>query len=38
MDDSALPRSSGSSNFKARAQQQRGALQQMRDRLKKTVT
>ena len=37
MDDSALPRSSGS-NFKARAQQQRGALQQMRDRLKKTVT
>ena len=38
MDDSTLPRSSGSSNFKARAQQQRGALQQMRDRLKKTVT
>jgi len=38
MDDSASPRSSGASNFKARAQQQRGALQQMRDRLKKTVT
>jgi hypothetical protein len=38
MDDSASPRSGGSSNFKARAQQQRGALQQMRDRLKKTVT
>jgi amino acid adenylation domain-containing protein/non-ribosomal peptide synthase protein (TIGR01720 family) len=38
MEHAASPRSSASSNFKARAQQQRGALQQMRDRLKKTVT
>jgi hypothetical protein len=38
MDDSGSPGSNGSSDFRARAQQQRGALQHMRDRLKRTLT
>jgi amino acid adenylation domain-containing protein/non-ribosomal peptide synthase protein (TIGR01720 family) len=38
LDNTGSPRTDGSSDSRARARQQRGALQQMRDRVKRTVS